>query len=282
MTLRPDKQKADNEQGAIDGSEPISGKQLKTGWAGAERAGGADSTCGVYRQPSFDWLAADAYLFDIDGTLLNSHDAVHYHAFHRAVNQVFGLDMRLDGIPVHGNTDVGILRAYLRSAGIPEEQWRPRLPEVFELMAAEVEHNGSSLRPELCPSIPELIQYLRSRGKLLGVASGNLERVGWSKLRACGLREYFSFGAFSGARETRDEVIGDGIEQAREIRGSDTSVFVVGDTPADIRSAHANGIPVIAVATGIYSFDELLGHSPEMCASCCTDLMASFSLPQGN
>lgn len=282
MTPRPDRQKADNEQFSIDGPEPISGKQLKTGWADAERAGVSDSSCDVYRQTRSDWLAADAYLFDIDGTLLNSRDAVHYHAFHRAVNQVFGLDMRLDGIPVHGNTDVGILQAYLRSAGVPEEQWRPRLTEVFELMSAEVERNAAGLLPELCPAIPELIRYLRSRGKLLGVASGNLERVGWAKLRACGLRECFSFGSFSGARETRDEVIAHGIEQAREIRGSDTSVLVVGDTPADIRSAHANGIGVIAVATGIYSFDELLSHSPEMCASCCTDLMASISLPQGN
>ena len=282
MTSRPHRQRADNEQASIDGPEPTSGKQLKTGWAGAERAGISDATYHVYRQPGFDWLAADAYLFDIDGTLLNSRDAVHYHAFHRAVNQVFGLDMRLEGIPVHGNTDVGILQAYLRSAGLPEERWRPRLPEVFELMSAEVERNASSLQPELCPAIPELIQYLCSQDKLLGVASGNLERVGWAKLRACGLREFFSFGAFSGALETRDEVIAHGIEQAREIRGSDASVFVIGDTPADISSAHANGIAVIAVATGIYSFDELLGHSPEMCISCCTDLMTSFSLPQGN
>ena len=27
----------------------------------------------------FNWRAYDAYLFDIDGTLLNTHDGVHYH-----------------------------------------------------------------------------------------------------------------------------------------------------------------------------------------------------------
>jgi phosphoglycolate phosphatase-like HAD superfamily hydrolase len=252
---------------------------LKTGWVGSEETQVA-SACVVHTQPNFDWLAADAYLFDIDGTLLNSRDAVHYHAFHRAVADVFGLELRFDGIPVHGNTDVGILQAYLRAAGVPEDQWRPRMPKVFEMMSAEVERNAANFRPELCPSIPELIQRLSAQGKLLGVASGNIERVGWAKLRAAGLRDHFSFGAFSGKREKRDEVIAHGIEQARSIRGQDSTIYVVGDTPADIRSAHANGIAVIAVATGIYGFDELLSHSPEMCVSCCTDLLNPLSSPQ--
>ena len=249
-------------------SEP----ELKTGWAGAERIA-RSSQCSVHNQPGFDWTAADVYLFDIDGTLLNSRDAVHYRAFHRAVKEVFGLDFRIDGVPVHGNTDVGILRAYLEVARVPENEWRPRLAEALEVMSADVEHNSADLRPELCPAVLALIQQLTSQRKLLGIASGNLERVGWAKLRACHLRDSFSFGAFSGTLEKRDDVISHGIQRAREIRGRSSKVYVVGDTPSDIRSAHANGIPAIAVATGIYSVDELLAHEPEMCVSCCEDLL---------
>jgi phosphoglycolate phosphatase-like HAD superfamily hydrolase len=227
-------------------------------------------------QPGFDWLACDAYLFDIDGTLLNSRDAVHYHAFHRAVATIFGLDFRLDGVPVHGNTDIGILRAYLESAGVAESTWRPQLEHLIDLMSAEVEFNAAALRPERCPAIVELLDHLVSFGKLLGVASGNLERVGWAKLRACGLRERFSFGSFSGEREQRDDVIAFGISQAKAKLGPAARVCVVGDTPADIASAHANHIPAIAVATGIYSVEELLRHSPDMCISCCDDLFQSF------
>src|SRR5690349_3338119 len=163
-----------------------SGPQLKTGWVGAETTQTC-SQCAVHVQPGFDWRAADAYLFDINGTLLNSRDAVHYFAFHRAVEQVFGLDFRIDGVPVHGNTDVGILRAYLEVAGVPESEWHPKLPDVLRIMTEEVERNAADLRPELCPSIREWIELLAAEGKLLGVASGNLEPVGWAKLRACGL-----------------------------------------------------------------------------------------------
>ncbi|HJW99902.1 MAG TPA: HAD family hydrolase [Terriglobales bacterium] len=248
--------------------------ELKTGWAGADAAEASPQRF-VHVQPGFDWSAADCYLFDIDGTLLNSRDAVHYHAFHSAVAQVFGLDFRIDGVPVHGNTDVGILRAYLEMAEVPEGDWQPRLPEVLELMSVEVERNAAHLRPEICPSVLNLIQQLSADGKLLGVASGNLERVGWAKLRACGLREYFAFGAFSGRLEKRDDVIAYGVEEARKVLGEDAIVSVVGDTPADIHSAHANGISAIAVATGIYSSEELLAHHPEMCISCCEALLRS-------
>ncbi|MBV9075262.1 MAG: HAD family hydrolase [Acidobacteria bacterium] len=249
-----------------------SSQRLKTGWAGATNSP-SPGPRRLFTQPGFDWKAADAYLFDIDGTLLNSRDAVHYHAFHKAVAEVFGLDLKLDGIPVHGNTDVGILRAYLEQAGVPEENWRRQLPQAFDLMCAEVERNAAKLQPELCPAIPELIRILSSQGKLLGVASGNLERVGWAKVSAAGLRDYFSFGAFSGEREKRDDVFAHGIAQARAIRGTHARVCVVGDTPADIRSAQHNHISVIAVATGIYSFDELQGHAPDMCVACCEDLL---------
>jgi len=49
-------------------------------------------------------------------------------------------------------------------------------------------------------------------------------------------------------------------------------VCVVGDTPSDIEAARAVGVPVIALATGIYSFDDLLAHQPDACLECASDL----------
>jgi phosphoglycolate phosphatase len=48
----------------------------------------------------------------------------------------------------------------------------------------------------------------------------------------------------------------------------------VGDTPRDIEAARANFLSVIAVATGKYSFDELLECQPEACVSSLKDLIA--------
>jgi len=272
MTLRHPASPTLSHRATNDRDAPAQGQPLRTGWAGAE-GGERFSESFIRTQPGFNWSAAECYLFDIDGTLLNCRDAVHYRAFHGAVKTIFGLELELDGIPVHGNTDVGILRAYFENSGLPENQWTSRLPEALEWMSSEVERNATDLCPQVCPGIAELLPRLASQNKLLGVASGNLERVGWAKLNACGLRRHFSFGAFSGSLVSRDDVIAYGIEQARRLRGSETTVCVVGDTPADIRSAHANGIPAIAVATGIYRTEELIASGPEMCVGCCEDLL---------
>lgn len=221
----------------------------------------------------FRWNAADAYLFDIDGTLLNSRDAVHYFAFRGALCHIAGLDATIDNVPVHGNTDPGILRAVMRNHGLTDSEIDSHMPQIVDRMCAEVEQNRDQLRPELCPSIPELVSQLHSSGKLLGVASGNLERIGWLKLEKAGLRQMFSFGAFSYPRELRRDIFAYGIEQAHVRLGADASVFVIGDTPADIEAAKAIGVPIICTATGIFPFQELMARQPDACFACGTDLL---------
>lgn len=228
----------------------------------------------AFVRPGFQWDAADAYLFDIDGTLLNSRDAVHYFAFLNAVRAVLGVELSFDGILVHGNTDPGILRAALQKAGVPDEGIKIAIPQIVERMCAEVERNREQLRPELCPSIPQLIAYLRSRGKLLGAASGNLGPVGWLKLEKAGLREMFAFGSFSFPLESRAEIFQHGIELARDRLEKEASVTIIGDTPSDIEAARAVQAPAIALATGIFSFSDLMACHPDACFACGDELIA--------
>ena len=220
----------------------------------------------------FNWRNFDAYLFDIDGTLLNSRDAVHYFAFHHAMREVFGRDISIDNVPVHGNTDIGILRAALKQHGFSDEDFTRTLPDILTIMRAEVDKNVAGMKPELCPKVPALLEALRSAGKLLGVTSGNLEFIAWHKLRAAGIAHYFAFGSFSDRNELRKDIFAHGISEARIRLGPNASVCFVGDTPSDIQAARAIGAPIIAVATGIYSLAQLQEHSPDACISCCADL----------
>ncbi|HVP65121.1 MAG TPA: HAD family hydrolase [candidate division Zixibacteria bacterium] len=216
----------------------------------------------------FNWRAFDAYLFDIDGTLLNSRDAVHYFAFQRAVRSVYGCEPRLEGVQVQGSTDVRIMRDMTRLAGISEDEFRAKLPQAIAEICANVERNQHDLKPELCPSILDLLEQFHSAGRLLGVTSGNLEPIGWAKLRAAGVRHYFQFGSFSDRNETREEIFRWGAKKVREILGPAARLCFVGDTPADVLAAKAVGEPIMAVATGVFSVDELTEHGPEMCLSC--------------
>lgn len=219
---------------------------------------------------------ADAYLFDIDGTLLNSRDGVHYNAFHAAVREVYGIDSRIDGVPVHGNTDLGILRAVARRAGLSDAEFAGKLAAAIECMCAEASRNAAGMAPQLCPSIRELLTALRAASKLLGVVSGNLEPIGWLKLEAAGVKKFFAFGSFSGRRELRREIFAHGLEEVRRRLGGSARACFVGDTPADIEAARLVGSPILAVATGIFTRADLQAHAPDACVACCSDLLEAF------
>lgn len=203
------------------------------------------------------WDAFDAYLFDIDGTLLNCRDAVHYFAFCEVLSKVAGRPVNLDGVVAHGNIDPGIMRDAMHRAGVPDELWRPRVDDMCDALSSYVEAHRDGLEIDVLPGVTEVLTHLHARNALLGVATGNLERIGWAKLARCGLRHHFQFGGFSNGYEYRGAMITGAVAKARSLRGEGASVCVVGDTPSDIRAAREAGVEVVAVATGIYPASDL-------------------------
>lgn len=218
-------------------------------------------------EPGFAWDGQDAYLFDIDGTLLRSRDRVHFESFASSVKRVTGFEVTLAGITLHGSTDTAILREACVGAGIPADVLEPQVAAILEGMCSSVEERRHEMNLVLMPGVHEALSHLAQRGALLGVATGNLEVIGWIKIEEAGLREWFRFGGFSDHFPIRSELIHHAACMARELAGAQARVCVVGDTPRDIEAARANGLPVIAVATGHYTFDALLEYRPEVCAS---------------
>jgi phosphoglycolate phosphatase-like HAD superfamily hydrolase len=225
-------------------------------------------------EPGFAWDAQDAYLFDIDGTLLRSRDRVHVDAFVCSIQRVTGFEVTLAGILLHGNTDTAILREACHQAGIPAEVLEARTEAILEAMRLAVAERRHEMDLVRMPGVEKVLDHLARKGALLGVATGNLETIGWIKIEEAGLREWFRFGGFSDHFSIRSELIGQAALKARELAGRGASICVVGDTPRDIEAARANFLSVIAVATGKYSFDELLSHQPEVCATSLADLLA--------
>ena len=221
---------------------------------------------------SRSWDAFDAYLFDIDGTLIQSHDAVHYFAFCESLSAVAGRSLNLEGVLAHGNVDQGILRDAWTRAGVPEADWRPRLAEVRAAMCHFVDKRQGDLQIEVLSGAREVLQHLRSRGAKLGVATGNLQGIGEAKLRRAGLLDFFDFGGWSDGHEYRRDVLRAAVDRAHHLVGGTAQMCVVGDTPEDVRAARANGLEVIAVATGIYSFEHLQAEAPDLCLQSLTEL----------
>jgi phosphoglycolate phosphatase len=212
---------------------------------------------------------ADAYIFDIDGTLLVTKDLVHWNALHRAMLEVYGVDTTIDGIQYHGKTDLSILRAALAREGIEDSVFESKLPKALAVVGCDVEAHCRQIVPEICPGIRQLLQSIRDSGQLIGVASGNLETVGWRKLEAAGLREFFTFGCFSDHCESRAGIFRGAIETATQLLGPQARTCFIGDTPDDVQAAKEVGANILAVATGTFSFEELSACSPDLCVAHC-------------
>ena len=234
----------------------------------------------VQIEPGFAWDEQDAYLFDIDGTILRDPDRIHMNSFASSIDCVTGFAVTLDGIPVHGSTDTAILAEACRRAGIPAEVLEPQVEAILEAMRQTVSARRGEMRLRLMPGVEAALGHLARKGALLGVATGNLETIGWIKIEEAGLREWFRFGGFSDRFPVRAELVGHAALKAREMAGAQARVCVVGDTPNDIAAAHANQLPVIAVATGNFSFDALIEHKPELCATSLAHLLALQGRPQ--
>jgi len=221
---------------------------------------------------------SDAYFFDIDGTLLVNRDLVHYNALHQAMLDVYGIDTNIDGLPYHGKTDVAILRAALARCGVSAEIFEARLPAALAMVCREVSTHAHVIAPSVCPGIPEVLSRIQAEGKLLGVASGNLEAVGWCKITAANLRSFFSCGSFGDRHEFRAAIFDQAVALARARLGGRARVCFIGDTPDDVHAARSVNAQIVAVSTGTFGLDELAALNPDACYSSCCELLAHWEL----
>jgi phosphoglycolate phosphatase len=209
--------------------------------------------------------SADAYVFDIDGTLLVTRDLVHWNALHQAMLEAYGVDTTIEGIPYHGMTDLSILRAALAREGIRDGAFETALPQALSVVCREVDTNRAEIKPQVCRGIPALLKKLSTQGHLMGVASGNLETVGWHKIEAANLRTYFGFGYYSDRCESRAEIFQNAVDHVKRLLGANARTCFIGDTPADVRAAREIGAQIVAVATGTFGTDELRACGPDLC-----------------
>ena len=205
-------------------------------------------------------------LFDIDGTLLRRAGPHHRQALIDAVRRVTGLETTTDGIPLYGMLDPDILREMLLEAGAAPRDIRAAMPRILESARRIYVRTCPVLERKTCPGVKRLLARLEREGIVMGLVTGNLERIGWKKMERAGLKRYFRFGAFSEMARDRAGLVKLAIRRARAegwINRS-TPISLIGDAPADILAAQANGVRSIAVATGIVSRDKLRDHAPDL------------------
>ena len=207
-------------------------------------------------------------LFDVDGTLVDV-DGAGREALRAAMAQVYGETGPIDDVDFHGRTDPSIVRGLLRAAGQADERIDPGLPALWRVyvgrLEAELEARAGTVRPH--PGVRDLLGRLEGDARFtLGLVTGNVREGALRKLEACGVRAPFLVGAFGSDAERREELPPLAVRRARRRTGRHfrgEQVWVIGDTPADIRCGRHSGHRTLGVATGRYGAEELLRHGAD-------------------
>ncbi|MBI1831991.1 MAG: haloacid dehalogenase-like hydrolase [Planctomycetes bacterium] len=217
-------------------------------------------------------------LFDIDGTLLASGGAGKA-ALELAFTEIFGIALRVQ-IPYSGRTDRAIARDLLGQHGIEHtlENWEKlQTGYLARLPASLNRHNGRVL-----PGILTLLEALQRRGNVtLGLLTGNVRAGARVKLGHFGLYEHFAFGGFGDLHFDRDDVAREALAAARTHVGTSVTperIWVIGDTPLDVKCARAIGAKVVAVATGVHTVEQLIDARPELTLGDFSDPSAFLAL----
>ena len=205
----------------------------------------------------------NVFLFDIDGTLLSSGGAGKA-ALEASLREEFGIELKTQ-VPYAGRTDRAIVRELLQVHGIVET------PATLErLLAGYLRRLPESLRTmkgRILPGVEQLMSLMRKHdGAAVGLLTGNVRAGASVKLAHFGLEEHFAFGGFGDNHFDRDDVAREALAAVRCHRPTALSehMWVIGDTPLDVRCARAIGARVLAVATGFHSVHELAAAGPDL------------------
>jgi phosphoglycolate phosphatase len=91
----------------------------------------------------------------------------------------------------------------------------------------------------------------------LALLTGNLEPVARRKLASAGIGHYFAAGQGGFGSDAEDRAELPAVARGRAGGWPRERTVVIGDTPRDIACARADGVRVIAVATGPFSAEAL-------------------------
>jgi phosphoglycolate phosphatase-like HAD superfamily hydrolase len=96
-----------------------------------------------------------------------------------------------------------------------------------------------------------------------GILTGNTEKRARLKIRSANLTKYFNFeySFFGNMFLDREKLVEHSIEYL-SLKNIKRTV-IVGDTPVDIISAKKQNVPVIAIATGNFAYNDLIEFGPD-------------------
>lgn len=208
-------------------------------------------------------------LFDIDGTLIRAGGAGR-KALNRAAFVLYGKKHACSELSLAGRTDLyNFGAAYQAATGR-----KPTRAAVERLHREYLKHlpyyvkmairNGTY---EVPAGLKVLLKRLaRDKRVLLGLGTGNMEKGARIKLEPSGFNAYFLFGGYGSDSFHRASLLKIAVVRAKRLAKTSLrpdDVYVIGDTPYDVKAGKKAGFKTVAVGTGYADWTELVAAKPD-------------------
>lgn len=219
-------------------------------------------------------MRVEGIVFDMDGTLANLGGFVDWeHAYHQAKGAYLECGCLPELIEGLGESNLFNLMNLVRDENVRSMD-DGSVRDIQSRVYAKVEEcELEGVRHcSLMPGCIETLEWIRSRGIAMGVATSNSEVVAEKVLVSGGIRDYFS--AIVGRRpELKMKPYPDQILKCLEEMGVNPSYgLMVGDSVKDVQSAISANVPVVSIPSFFTSredierlgADEIIGDLSEL------------------
>jgi phosphoglycolate phosphatase-like HAD superfamily hydrolase len=230
-------------------------------------------------------MSSPLLLFDVDGTLIST-SGVGIRAMELAGRQMFGGHFSVARTEFAGRLDPLIIADLLDAHSVEVSA-----PTIARFREGYREHLVALLaQPGIAMALPgvlDLLASLRPREDVcVGLLTGNYEQTGCIKLAACGIDvECFSLRVWGDectrrphSRDELPEIAMRKFSLARGLSIRPEGVWIIGDTPHDVRCARANGCRSLAVATGRFDAGALAAAGADAVAADLSDLAGTLAI----
>ncbi len=204
-------------------------------------------------------------LFDLDGTLADTIELIIF-CFHETL-RILDLPPRSDeqilseiGRPLH-----------LQARDVDAE----RAEEIFTLYQGLYEQHRERLMREF-PGIRAALQALRERGYRLGVVTSKRSSSAGTDIAYLNLESFFELVITADDTQRHKPYPEPVLEALQRLGASNEEATYIGDSPYDLRSAHAARVLAGAVSWGPFPRESLLAEKPDYWISQPQDLPTLF------
>lgn len=199
-------------------------------------------------------------IFDLDQTLVEFL-TVHDEAARQLFKNYFNVEARLTEIDYAGKSLHDSFRQLASLKNISEERFLNHKEELLKSYETAFTQNlPENASAHILPGVEKLLAGLSAMGHILMLYTGDSRGIVDSVFKTTGLGKYFKACFYGTEVNQRADMVVKAINGAKELTGSHFTgkdIVIVGDSIRDIEVGKKFNALIIAVATGIYSQDEL-------------------------